>query len=384
MRAIRADATLRDSTAVSCARVRARPRPQLAPRPRPRRRLRRPRTYVTPSPGARTSRRERVVEDDVRAVDLCPTVCDLLGASRAARQGQPPAAAVRLIPCPSARIRGASRSRFDLVRALAERARTARSFALRHGVHRARARAGLGRVVVKPLSSRLSSRQGNGCVRVSRGHRRHAPGGGLSCVDCHGGDGQTRPTSSKRTSSRPPVGTARTNACAAQDEDLAWRRFRNPMDLRVARLVCGGCHESEVRDVHTSLHATTAGHLSDGYYEMGLAPKKGSTFSCSTCRRIKAGGGRCRDADPGPALPRERRTHCDRLATHGGSGAQGVHAVPPVVRGARRARACRLRRRLPRRGLRGVPRDVRARRTERRARTRARAAASPATRARTS
>jgi Ca2+-binding EF-hand superfamily protein len=50
------------------------------------------------------------------------------------------------------------------------------------------------------------------------------------------------------------------------------------MDLRVVPTTCAPCHPSEVRRVHASLHATTAGHLSDGFYEMGLAQEKRSAF----------------------------------------------------------------------------------------------------------
>ncbi len=122
-----------------------------------------------------------------------------------------------------------------------------------------------------------AEREGNGCVSCHTGIEDMHPAAALSCVDCHGGNANT--SNKLEAHIKPPPGQDKDERVAPQEEDLAWRRFRNPMDLRVARLVCGGCHESEVRNVHTSLHATTAGHLSDGYYEMGLAPKKGSTFS---------------------------------------------------------------------------------------------------------
>ncbi len=119
--------------------------------------------------------------------------------------------------------------------------------------------------------------QGNGCVSCHSGIEDMHPAAGLGCVDCHGGNSST--TNKLEAHVKAPPGHGKDERVAPLDEDLAWRRFLNPMDLRVARLVCGGCHEREVRNVHTSLHATTAGHLSDGYYEMGLTPKKGSTFS---------------------------------------------------------------------------------------------------------
>lgn len=116
-----------------------------------------------------------------------------------------------------------------------------------------------------------------GCIACHEGIETMHPQAELSCVDCHGGDGAAR--NKLEAHAKPPPGHGKDERVAALDEDLSWRRFRNPMDLRVAKLTCGPCHEKEVRDVHSSLHATTAGHLSDGYYEMGLSAKKGSTFS---------------------------------------------------------------------------------------------------------
>jgi Ca2+-binding EF-hand superfamily protein len=116
-----------------------------------------------------------------------------------------------------------------------------------------------------------------GCLRCHEGIEPMHPEAKLSCVDCHGGDedGSTkleahvpRRVADPGDERVPPI-----------DEDLAWRRFSNPMDLRVAAQVCGPCHEDQVKRVHTSLHATTAGHLSDGFYENGLLPKKGSPYS---------------------------------------------------------------------------------------------------------
>ena len=63
-----------------------------------------------------------------------------------------------------------------------------------------------------------------------------------------------------------------------EDDDLAYRRFVNPMDLRVAERVCGDCHGDVVGHVVTSLHGTTAGHLSDGFYEVGAQEERGSRF----------------------------------------------------------------------------------------------------------
>lgn len=124
---------------------------------------------------------------------------------------------------------------------------------------------------------RAASAPDDGCRHCHEGIESMHPAAELSCVDCHGGDGSTR--LKLEAHARPPANAGVDERVAPQDQDFAWRRFRNPMDLRIAKLTCGPCHEREVANVHTSLHATTAGHLSDGYYEMGLTPKKGSTFA---------------------------------------------------------------------------------------------------------
>ncbi len=102
------------------------------------------------------------------------------------------------------------------------------------------------------------------------------PEAGLSCVECHGGDGAARTKAQAHPArAQRDAGDERV---AGLTEDLTWRRFENPMDLRVAATTCGPCHESEVGRVRTSLHASTAGHLSDGYYESGVTKRKGSQF----------------------------------------------------------------------------------------------------------
>ena len=51
------------------------------------------------------------------------------------------------------------------------------------------------------------------------------------------------------------------------------------MDLRVADKTCGDCHEELVEHLLISLHGTTAGHLSDGFFENGLQKGRESRYS---------------------------------------------------------------------------------------------------------
>jgi Ca2+-binding EF-hand superfamily protein len=140
------------------------------------------------------------------------------------------------------------------------------------------------------------------------------PEAGLSCVDCHGGDGaartkaQAHPQRTRRESGDERV--------AGLTEDLAWRRFENPMDLRVAPSVCGPCHEGEVRRVRTSLHATTAGHLSDGYYESGASKRRGSLYGVFA---VPAGQAQRGDIDELLQVPPFRESGPrEELSTHFG------------------------------------------------------------------
>lgn len=154
--------------------------------------------------------------------------------------------------------------------------------------------------------------QGSSCVECHAGIESMHPKADLSCTDCHGGDAGA--ASKEQAHVKPRRAEAGDERVAALDEDLPWRRFRNPMDLRVASAVCGGCHAEEVSRVHTSLHASTAGHLSDGFYEVGLAKDKRSKYSVFPV-----------SADPGATLGEasfeqvpafNERLPRDSLATH--------------------------------------------------------------------
>ncbi|MBM3990752.1 MAG: hypothetical protein FJ298_07055 [Planctomycetes bacterium] len=128
----------------------------------------------------------------------------------------------------------------------------------------------------RPAGAAQVKADSSGCVNCHAGIEEMHPQAQLSCVDCHGGNGAAR----TKLEAHPPRAQreAGDERVAGLTEDLTWRRFENPMDLRVAPTTCGPCHESEVGRVRTSMHATTAGHLSDGYYEGGLAKRKGAQF----------------------------------------------------------------------------------------------------------
>jgi len=123
----------------------------------------------------------------------------------------------------------------------------------------------------------VSAQDSTSCMECHAGIEPMHPESGLSCTGCHGGDGSAR-TKEGAHVTRPRV-NREDERVARQDEDLAWRRFANPFDLRVAPQLCGPCHSDLVEHLRLSLHGTTAGHLSDGFYEAGILAEKGSKFS---------------------------------------------------------------------------------------------------------
>ncbi|MFT6713146.1 MAG: Ca2+-binding EF-hand superfamily protein [Planctomycetota bacterium] len=116
-----------------------------------------------------------------------------------------------------------------------------------------------------------------GCEDCHVGIEPMHPEAELTCTDCHGGDPKAVSKAAAHVPrTRDEVSDERV---LAPDEDLARRRFENPMDLRIVDRTCAECHEDAVRNFGSSLHFTTAGHLSDGFYEMGLSKEKGGRFS---------------------------------------------------------------------------------------------------------
>jgi len=89
------------------------------------------------------------------------------------------------------------------------------------------------------------------CIECHAGIEAMHPKAELSCVDCHGGDGSAR---SKFSAHIVPRGNPPSDErVAGLKADLAYRRFKNPMDLRVASATCGSCHKRQVDHLAFSL-----------------------------------------------------------------------------------------------------------------------------------
>ncbi|WP_145195933.1 hypothetical protein [Planctomycetes bacterium Poly30] len=116
-----------------------------------------------------------------------------------------------------------------------------------------------------------------GCLSCHQGIEEMHPGFPLSCTDCHGGQPDER--AKGRAHVAPSAVRQADERVAPLDRDLAHVRFVNPMDLRIAEKVCGDCHGELVQHLMLSLHGTTAGHLSDGFFETGLQEGRDSRYS---------------------------------------------------------------------------------------------------------
>jgi Ca2+-binding EF-hand superfamily protein len=150
------------------------------------------------------------------------------------------------------------------------------------------------------------------CVTCHAGIEEMHPDASLTCTDCHGGDASARTKADAHV--RAPATRVEDERILPLDSDLAWIQFRNPMDLRVAERTCGGCHPSAYENLRSSLHGTTAGHLSDGYYEMGLSSTRGSRYSVFPISGAPLEGGAVEQLVSPPAF--QERLPRDEIATH--------------------------------------------------------------------
>ncbi len=115
------------------------------------------------------------------------------------------------------------------------------------------------------------------CIDCHAGIESIHPGYQLSCVDCHGGDDTSKTKAEAHI--RPARAVPNDERVLPQYYDLPYQRFKNPSNLRVAMEVCGTCHERAVTNLLKSPHATTTGHLGDGFYENGLVKTKKPSYS---------------------------------------------------------------------------------------------------------
>jgi hypothetical protein len=116
-----------------------------------------------------------------------------------------------------------------------------------------------------------------GCLDCHGGIESMHPWHDLTCTACHGGD--PRATKKDQAHVKPRSTPPNDERLLPLDHDAAWAQFVNPGDLRIVARTCGTCHSTECEDLWKSLHATTAGHLSDSLYENGLTKDRRTRYA---------------------------------------------------------------------------------------------------------
>jgi hypothetical protein len=120
-----------------------------------------------------------------------------------------------------------------------------------------------------------------GCHTTARDP--HPTPQGLSCADCHGGNGTA--TTKEQAHPRPRNADAWPTAANPHEsytllnrERHEWIRFMNPSDLRVAPVVCGRCHSAIVRTVQKGSMVNSAQVYSTALYNNASVPFKDALF----------------------------------------------------------------------------------------------------------
>ncbi|MBI5366764.1 MAG: hypothetical protein HZA54_06985 [Planctomycetes bacterium] len=153
------------------------------------------------------------------------------------------------------------------------------------------------------------------CVTCHKGIEEMHPWAKIGCVDCHGGDPDAEEKAKAHVAPVKPI--PNDERVLPANYDLPYLRFRNPTNLRVVAQTCATCHKGQCDTFAHSIHATTAGHLSDGFYENGVAKDKRSAYGVFPVSDDRPG------LPPG-ALPRlavlppflGATANRDQLATH--------------------------------------------------------------------
>lgn len=133
-----------------------------------------------------------------------------------------------------------------------------------------------------PSAPHAAATLGGTCLTCHDGIEDIHPEFPLTCVDCHGGDDTATAKEKAHVLPSQPVPTD--ERVLPRGYDVAYQRFLNPSNLRVADVTCGECHEEAADHVLKSLHSTTTGHLGDGYYENGFSRSKAPSYSVFAIR----------------------------------------------------------------------------------------------------
>lgn len=126
-------------------------------------------------------------------------------------------------------------------------------------------------------------RQSDSCMLCHAGiESMHTDGDGeigITCVDCHGGDGSASDKQRAHIQPRQPdifatsANPVRSYA-ALNDESYDFVRFMNPGDFRVASDACGACHDQIVNRMLSSIMGTGALVAQAAFYNNGVLAAK--------------------------------------------------------------------------------------------------------------
>ena len=138
-----------------------------------------------------------------------------------------------------------------------------------------------------PPSTWVTGGNADGCVTCHKGAQDPHPNGGqgLTCTDCHGGNGSATSKDAAHTAHPSNPDRWKSSANPAETytllnhENSAWIRFENPSDMRVAPAICGRCHADIVHNVQVGSMMNSAQVYSTALYNNGSVPVKDALFS---------------------------------------------------------------------------------------------------------
>ena len=127
----------------------------------------------------------------------------------------------------------------------------------------------------------------SGCMDCHQGlESMHGDGDteiGISCVDCHGGNGSVTDQRAAHIAPRnkkafPTTGNPVRSYALLNNEDPEFIRFMNPGDFRIAGETCGLCHEEIYHRMQMSIMAHSSHVPAAGLYNNGIHPAKIPVF----------------------------------------------------------------------------------------------------------
>jgi hypothetical protein len=135
-------------------------------------------------------------------------------------------------------------------------------------------------VAAEPQADKTSA-PSDGCMKCHTGvGDPHVAPKGISCVDCHGGNGMGSTKAEAHTAKprHPEMWHSSANPedsyTLLNNENSDWIRFVNPSDFRVAHTSCGSCHMDYIKSLQKSAMTQSPQVYSSALYNNGTLPTK--------------------------------------------------------------------------------------------------------------